>query len=174
MPNQTESDYYKQLTIYKAGVLIWKLVPPVFILLGTIGNSLSILVLTRRSIRVSTTALLLTVLACSDLLVLYSGLLRQWLIYLFNTDVRHISEAGCKIHTWLVYSSLDFSAWILIILTLERVICSWLPHRAKTVCTKKTAVSILIAVVMFILVKNSHILYGMVFKIKKTKGHKSN
>ncbi|KAH3709261.1 thyrotropin-releasing hormone receptor-like [Dreissena polymorpha] len=169
MSNQTESDYYKQLTIYKAGVLIWKVVPPVFILLGTIGNCLSILVLTRRSIRVSTTALFLTVLACSDLLVLYSGLLRQWLIYLYNTDVRHISEAGCKIHTWLVYSSLDFSAWIIIILTLERVISSWLPHRAKTMCTNKTAVFILIAVCVFILVKNSHFLYGLVFEIANEK-----
>ncbi|KAH3857069.1 hypothetical protein DPMN_099667 [Dreissena polymorpha] len=91
MTNQTDSDCYKQLSIYKAGVIIWKVVPPVFILLGTIGNSLSILVLNRRSIRVSTMALFLTVLACSDLLVLYSGLLRQWLIYLFYTDVRHIS-----------------------------------------------------------------------------------
>ena len=83
MSNQTGSEYYEQLGLYKAGVLIWKVVPPILILLGTIGNSLSILVLTRRSIRVSTTALFLTVLACVDLLVLYSGLLRQWLIYLF-------------------------------------------------------------------------------------------
>ncbi|KAH3815956.1 FMRFamide receptor-like [Dreissena polymorpha] len=174
MPNHTDSDYYKQIRIYKAGVLIWKVVPPGLILLGTIGNFLSILVLTRRSIRVSTTALFLTVLACSDLLVLYSGLLRQWLIYLLKTDIRHISEAGCKIHVWLVYSSLDFSAWILIILTLERVICSWLPHRAKTVCTKNTAVAILIVVGMFILVKNSHFLYGMVFKITNETNTKPN
>ena len=126
MDNQTDSEYYKQLSIYKAGILIWKVVPPVLLLLGTIGNSLSILVLTRRSIRASTTALFLTVLAFSDLLGLYSGLLRQWVIYLFKTDVRHVSEAGCKINAWLVYSSLDYSAWIHIIVTWERVILCWL------------------------------------------------
>ncbi|KAH3848485.1 G-protein coupled receptor daf-37-like [Dreissena polymorpha] len=165
MSNQSEGDTYEQLGLYKASILIWKIVPPILILLGTIGNSLSILVLTRRSIRVSTTALVLTVLACSDLLVLYSGPLRQWLVFLFKTDVRHVSEAGCKINMWLVYSSLDFSAWILIIVTLERMVSAWLPHRAKTVCTQRNAVVFLIAVGVFILAINSHMLYGMVFKI---------
>ncbi|KAH3836759.1 FMRFamide receptor-like [Dreissena polymorpha] len=171
MTNETENDHYKQLGLYKASILIWKIVPPILILLGTIGNSLSILVLTRRSIRVSSTALFLTVLACSDLLVLYSGLLRQWLIYLFDTDVRNLSEAGCKINVWLVYSSLDFSAWILIVLTLERVVSTWMPHRARTLCTKKTAFAFIIAVGVFILGINSHILYGIGYKITQDENY---
>ncbi|KAH3848486.1 hypothetical protein DPMN_090853 [Dreissena polymorpha] len=166
MCNQTDIDYYKQLGLYRASVLIWKIVPPILILLGTIWNSLFILILTRRSIRVSTTVLFLTVLACSDLLVLYSGLLRQWLIYLFNTDVRNISEAGCKINMWMVYSSLDFSAWTLIIVTFDRVVSAWLPYRVRTVCTKKTAVAVLLAVGVFILAINAHMLYGMVYHIE--------
>lgn len=155
---------YTTFPEYKAGILIWKVVPPILILLGTVGNSLSILVLTRKSIRSSTTALYLTVLAFSDLLVLYSGLLRQWIRFLFNEDVRHVSQFGCKLNIWLVYSSLDFSAWILIAVTLERVISAWLPHNAKTVCTRKSAAAFLISIGVFVLVLNSHLLYGMVFK----------
>lgn len=155
---------YTTYTSYKAGVLIWQVVPPILILLGTVGNCLSIYVLTRKSIRVSTTALYLTVLAFSDLAVLYSGLLRQWLIYLFDTDVRHVSQTGCKINIWLVYCSLDFSAWILIVVTLERVISAWLPHSARNVCTKKSAVAFLLTIGVFVLALNSHLLYGMVFK----------
>ncbi|XP_052280996.1 neuromedin-U receptor 2-like [Dreissena polymorpha] len=168
MSNETDSDNmaYTEFGLYKAGILIWKVVPPILILVGTIGNSLSILVLTRRSIRVSTTALFLTVLACSDLLVLYSGLLRQWLIYLFDTDVRHISEAGCKISMWLVYSSLDFSAWILILVTLERVVLAWFPHHGRIVSNRKSAVACLAVICGFILGINAHMLYGMVFKIE--------
>lgn len=166
MSNATEPEEdYTTFPAYKAGVAIWKTVPPILILLGTIGNSLSIFVLTRKSIRASTTALYLTVLAFSDLAVLYSGLLRQWLIYLFDTDVRHYSEAGCKINIWLVYCSLDFSAWILIIVTLERVISAWFPHNAKSVCTKKSAVAFLLSIGIFILALNSHLLYGMLFKV---------
>ncbi|XP_060576924.1 FMRFamide receptor-like [Ruditapes philippinarum] len=154
---------------FKAGELIWKIVPPILIILGTVGNCLSILVLTRRCIRSSTTALFLTVLAFSDLFVLYTGLLRQWLIHLFEVDVRTISEFGCKLNIWMVYSSLDFSAWILIVVTLERVISAWLPHKAKSLCTKKYAVALLIAVIVFILLLNSHMLYGMVFRDTTTE-----
>lgn len=163
MANVSDDDYtsYKE---YKAGILIWKIVPPILILFGTVGNGLSIIVLTRRSIRSSTTALYLTVLAFSDLFVLYSGLLRQWLRFLFETDVRHVSEFGCKLNIWLVYCSLDYSAWILLLVTLERVISAWLPHNARTLCTKNSAAAVLISVGVFILCLNAHLLYGMVFK----------
>ncbi|KAL4227922.1 hypothetical protein ACF0H5_013361 [Mactra antiquata] len=162
-------DAFTSLSTYKAGVMIWKVVPPILILLGTVGNVLSILVLTRKSIRTSTTAVYLTVLACSDLSVLYSGLLRQWLIYQFEVDVRKISEFGCKLNILLVYSSLDFSAWILIAVTLERVISAWFPHNARSVCTKKSAVAFLITIGVFLLCLNSHLLYGMTFKYNTTE-----
>ncbi|KAL4227266.1 hypothetical protein ACF0H5_012712 [Mactra antiquata] len=150
----------ESITEYKASVFIWKFVPPILILLGTAGNTLSILTLRRKSIRSSTTALYLTVLAFSDLTVLHTGLLRQWLRYAFAVDVRAISEIGCKIHIWLVYSSLDCSAWILVVLTIERVVSVWLPHRAKGLCTKFTAAVSLILIGVFVLSLNSHLLYG--------------
>ena len=109
MANLTE-DYYMFTTIpeFQASELIWKLVPPILIIFGSIGNTLSIVVLTRKSMRNSTTTLYLTFLAFSDILVLYTGLLRQWIFYVFEYDIRIVSEVGCKIHLCLVYTSLDF------------------------------------------------------------------
>ena len=161
---EEEYDDYTTYPEYQAGILIWKVVPPILILLGTIGNILSIVVLTRKSIKASTTALYLTFLAASDLCVLYTGLLRQWIIHLFEYDVRHLGEAVCKIHLWLVYTSLDFSAWILIAVTLERVISAWCPYSAKTKCSRKYATALLIAILLFLFALNSHMLYGMVNK----------
>lgn len=168
MATTTEDYVYDDYTTYpeyKAGILIWKVVPPILIVVGTIGNLLSIVVLTRRSIRVSTTALYLTFLACSDLVVLYSGLLRQWLLFLWEYDLRHMSETACKLNIWLVYSSLDFSAWILIAVTLERVISAWCPYSAKTKCSRKYATALIITVLVFLLGLNSHLLYGMVNRV---------
>ncbi|KAK3594349.1 hypothetical protein CHS0354_019258 [Potamilus streckersoni] len=144
----------------KAGIMLWSVIPPILISFGTVGNILSIIVLTRRSIRSSTTALYLTVLAFSDLVVLYTGLLRQWLNFLWQEDVRNISELSCKIHLWFVYISLDFSAWILIAVTLERVISSWFPHSAKSLCSRKRAASLMIAIFIFLLILNGHLLFG--------------
>ena len=160
----TVEDDYTSFPAYKAAAIIWKVVSPILIIFGTVGNSLCIYVLTRRSIRSSTTALYLTALAFSDLAVLYSGLLRQWLVYLFDVDVRQLNEVGCKLNIWLVYCSLDFSAWILLVVTLERVISAWLPHNYRSVCTKKSALSLILAIGVFMLALNSHLLYGMVFK----------
>ena len=165
--NTTEDEYYEDYTTYpeyQAGVLIWKVVPPILILLGTIGNILSIVVLTRKSIKTSTTALYLTFLAASDLCVLYTGLLRHWIRYVFNYDLRQLSEVVCKIHIWLVYSSLDFSAWIIIAFTLERVISVWCPISAKTKCSRKYATALLITILLFLLALNSHMLYGKINK----------
>ena len=146
---------------FQASALIWKVVPPILIAFGTLGNTLSIVVRTRKSIRRLTIALYLTVLAASDLLVLYTGLLRQWLLYLFDFDIRDVSKSFCKIHPWLVYSSLDFSAWILIAVTLDRTVAAWFPHSMKTKCSSRHAVFLIVGILMFVLGLNSHLLYGM-------------
>ena len=161
MANSTE-DYYTTFLEYQASEVIWKVVPPVLILFGSIGNILSIVVLTRKSIRNSATALYLTFLAFSDILVLYTGLLRQWIFYVFEYDIRHLSEAVCKIHLWLVYTSLDFSAWILMALTMERVMATWWPFRARRLCSRLNAAVIIMAILFLLLAINSHFMYGMI------------
>ena len=155
---------YHSYSEYKASIIIWKTVPPLLITFGTGGNILSIVVLTRKSIRKSTTAIFLIFLTFSDLCVLYTGLFRQWLIYLINTDIRYLSEAFCKIHTWLVYSSLDFSAWIIISVTLERIIAVWCPYSHNSKCSRQIALICIITLLAFILGLNAHLLYGMVDK----------
>ena len=161
--NETSLEY-QSYSEYKAGIIIWKTVPPVLITFGTCGNILSIVVLTRKSIRKSTTAIFLIFLTFSDLCVLYTGLFRQWLIYLIDIDIRHFSEVFCKIHTWLVYSSLDFSAWIIISVTLERIIAVWCPYSHNTKCSRQTAIVCIITLLIFVLSLNAHLLYGMVDK----------
>ena len=54
-------------------------IPPVLIMLGTLGNFLTILILSRRSMRRNATYIYLIVLAIADIIVLYMGLLRMWI-----------------------------------------------------------------------------------------------
>ncbi|KAH3874342.1 hypothetical protein DPMN_037584 [Dreissena polymorpha] len=53
--------------------LLWKIVAPLFFTIGTVGNILSIIVLTRRNTRKSSTAVYLTALSLSDLIVINTG-----------------------------------------------------------------------------------------------------
>ena len=160
-PDADDSEDYMNYDEYQAGVTFWKVFPVLFIVLGTIGNILSIFILCRKNIRKSTCAFYLIVLAVSDLVVLYSGLFRRWMDATFSFDIRKLSNEMCKFDTLLVYMSLDFSAWILVAVTAERVALVWFPHSAKSKCTKRSAAWILGSIFIFLMGINGHILYGM-------------
>lgn len=147
---------------FHVGKNLWKYCSPVMLILGTIGNVFSILILTRKSLRIqATTAVYLVALSLNDLAVLYTGLFRNWIWITFGIDFRHFSEPGCKVHMWMTYNTLDVSAWILVVVTLERVGLVWHPQKIKFRCNKNTAVIVLLSVIGSIMLVNSHVLYGI-------------
>ncbi|XP_053395768.1 neuromedin-U receptor 2-like [Mercenaria mercenaria] len=158
-------DILNQYSEYRNAVRIWKTVPPIFIALGTMGNLLTIVVLMRSKSRVSSTAIYLSALAVSDLLVLWTGLLRQWINYMFDIDVRHLSVAGCKIHIFTVYFATQCSSWLLVAVTSERFVGVWLPHKVKRGCTPRIAIVTISVIVGCLMLLNVHWLYGMGVKV---------
>ncbi|XP_041363509.1 B2 bradykinin receptor-like [Gigantopelta aegis] len=89
----------RELAEYKVAVALWKYMSPCLMLLGLVGNTLSFVVLSKSSMRKTTTSLYLRFLAVFDSLVLYSGLMRHWIIYITVYDIREYNSAVCKIHT---------------------------------------------------------------------------
>ena len=146
---------------YQAAQKIWKVVPPILLALGTVGNLLSIIVLLKKTTRKSSTAVYLTTLACTDLLVLWTGLLRQWIKYLFKIDVRHLSQFGCKLHVFLVYAGTQMASWILVAVTTERFIGVWCPHKVKMGCTPATACTVVTIICILISCLNAHWFFGV-------------
>ncbi|XP_067681079.1 galanin receptor type 2-like [Haliotis asinina] len=150
LPNQETAD------------LLWQIISPILLLVGTVGNLLSIVVLTRKGMRKSNMSKYLTCLAVADLVVLLLGLPREWACHMYDEDIRDIHEAVCKIHTWLLYSSLHTSAWILVSVTIERTVFVWNPLRYKVFCTKRIATFCMISVTGLCLLLNSHFLFFFV------------
>ncbi|XP_062579747.1 FMRFamide receptor-like [Saccostrea cucullata] len=131
------------------------------IVLGTVGNIFSIVILLRKNLRRHTTVIYLVTLSLNDLVVLYTGLLRNWIKITFGIDVRLFSEFSCKFHLWMVYLSVDISAWLLVTVTLERVALVWFPHASKHRCNKHVAGIILGSLIGILMLVNAHILYGI-------------
>ena len=93
----------------------------------------------------------------TDLLVLNLGLLRHFLVALMGYDlVRTYSQDSCKIHTFLVYFLGQFSAWVLLLVTVERFISVWFPFKARYLCTYKQAAIGLVILAVFISSANVH------------------
>ena len=118
---------------------IWKISSPIVMTLGTIGNTLAIVVLSKKKMRRMPSSLILIVLAVSDLLMLYIGLLRHCIREYTGVDIRYFTLTGCRIHIFLVYFINHLSAWLLVAVALERFISVWFPFRAKTICTHRNA-----------------------------------
>ncbi|XP_045160733.2 thyrotropin-releasing hormone receptor-like [Mercenaria mercenaria] len=149
-----------EYTEHKIAVILWKLFPPMCLGVGTFGNILTIIILMQRRNRQSSTAIYLTALAVADLLVLWAGLLRQWIKYTFETDLVNLSVIWCKTQVFLVYIGFQCSSWFLVAVTSERFIAVWFPHKARFVCNPKNSCVIIVMITSFIVLLNTHWYYG--------------
>lgn len=139
--------------------IIFVYVSPCVIFIGTVANILSILVLSKKTMRRSTTMFYLLILSSADLLVLYTGLLRYWIIMAFDIDIRLHSDFICKLHAFLVYFSLDFASWILVAVTMDRCISVMRPLKARLCCTHNVSKVIVVVLVVAMVFINSHLFF---------------
>ena len=112
-------------------------IAPSLLFVALIGNLVAFAVFSMPSYRHSLTSMLFRVLAVADTMavVIFDG---------FGTLPRIVSgknfivrnTATCKFFVPLHMWSRSFSAWVLVIVGLERIICILYPHRAKVVNTK--------------------------------------
>lgn len=115
---------YKSFHIYHlinclVGTDMWYFFSPLLLAFGGIGNILCIIVLARKS-RNNPTIVYLCLLAGMDMLVLFTGLLRNYVRQLVGFDMRSIGSHFCKVHIFLTYSFMHISAYILVAVTLNR------------------------------------------------------
>nr|KAG5693420.1 hypothetical protein BaRGS_009893 [Batillaria attramentaria] len=120
-----------------AANLSWKIGSPIILTVGTIGNTMSILILRKMAAEASTFPLLLTALAVADLGLLYVGLLPYWVSLQFGFSLLNYSEVSCKLLAWFYYSLGLMSAWFLVAITVHRVVVVIWPHRARATCTRR-------------------------------------
>lgn len=153
--NQSSSGYPITLTI-------WLTVPPLLVVIGTFGHVLTIVVLTQRRNRNNSIARYLIALAVADLIALWTGCLRKWILYMYDVDVRNLSTIVCKLHLYLTCFASQSSSMLIVIVTLERLVGVWLPLKRKRTCTPGTALAVITTFAAVIGFLNSHLLYGLV------------
>jgi hypothetical protein len=83
------------------------------VIVGTIFNTLSFLICIR--IRNNNTFIFLAFLSISDIFCLYYWNLHHFLNTIFDIDWKANTQFQCKIGSFLQYSFLQISAWLLVI-----------------------------------------------------------
>jgi hypothetical protein len=99
-------DFLKILGCYSLGLAIF----------GTIGNLIIFYVSLKTS--KNSTFILLRYLAISDVIALYFWNLNDFSISILNFDLENHSLFLCRFGSWIQFSSLQSSAWIIVILYL--------------------------------------------------------
>lgn len=126
------------------------------LVIGTIGNVLSLVILTRKPMRKLSTYTYLAVLSMTDTLVLYIGLLRIWVSEITGKDVREHASWMCKTTNVLGYTVSDYSVWLIIAMTVERWIAVCLPLKAPSMCNRKRAFIAILGIFFLLLSVNFH------------------
>ena len=138
---------------------LWRYLPPFLIVLGTVGNIVSITVLRRKPLR--SVSFFLTALAFADTLVLYVGFCHDW-IYTISDEklsIRNTSVVLCRIQRFLLGSAKWMSAWILVAITLQRALSVWLPIRSRWLCKGLTKSAILFTMLLCSCGFNLHVFW---------------
>ncbi|KAK8742479.1 hypothetical protein OTU49_001905 [Cherax quadricarinatus] len=126
--------------------VVQRVLVPVVLIVGVVGNAVTIVVLTRRQMRSSTNNYL-TALAISDLL---------YLVFIFSLSIRHHPGMSRPHHwfywhysryaLWLTDASSSTSIWLTVTFTIERYIAVCHPIKGKVFCTESRAKRVIVAV----------------------------
>lgn len=129
------------------------------IVLGTVGNILSLVTVTfYRSLRAST-RLLFFFLAVVDLGAIYSAGVRYWQLAVFKYDVRDENAIACRVHTFVVYMAFSMSHWTLCLIATERFCLTVIPLKVTYFKNVKFIVGLLILLTSLAVLKNG-LLFG--------------
>ena len=151
---QSEMDSNRALVMTLIRTLV-----PVIVLMGTVGNALSFCVLVRRRMRSTPMYFYLTLLAVADTFVLYVSAFKVWIRALTQFEVLHVSNVGCKLIMFILLCSFYMSAWLVVLVTLDRFLVIWFPFRGYLLMRIRQARLTAAVLAVVVVVYNVHIFW---------------
>ena len=143
-----------------AADIIYVYVSPFLLFFGTVGNILSLVVLSKLSREVFSTCIYLAVLAVVDLLVLYTRCGNDWLRQVASLDLSNMlmvySESICKVYPFVFNFLFHLSKWLIVAMAVEGFIATKYPHKVPTMCTLSRAQAVILLLTVLLVCVNIH------------------
>lgn len=137
---ETEADVGLEFA-YKIGDFLTHYYTPALVLIGSIGNILSVIVFFRTKLRKLSSSYYLAALGISDTCFLF-GAFVSWLNYI-NINIYN-KDYYCQFFTYVSGLCSFLSVWFVVAFTVERFIAVLYPLKRQTMCTVKRACTVLI------------------------------
>ena len=142
---------------------------PIFLLVGIVGNSLSIVTVTNKHCKKSSYTVFLTALAIADLLTLILSIADRWIIETFNVPMETIGPVYCRLQLFFASLFSGLSLWTIVLLAVERTFSIYKPIKARSVCKPKTALKTMAVLTVILLGYSSHYIYGSKLGIRQDR-----
>ncbi|CAF2215319.1 unnamed protein product [Rotaria magnacalcarata] len=145
----------KTRPIFTSIIIILKVYPVLLLVLGSLGNLLSFCVLLRANMRRYSTFCYLACLALVDLGVIITFCINFISLYHFNNDIQD-EPFACNLFAFCIYFLPQYSSWILVAVSIDRVISAKYLRLAKTWSKPKHSVLVTLILGLFLGILNSH------------------
>lgn len=142
-------------TLFTFMIIILKVYPVLVFTLGSFGNLLSFCVLIRTGMRRYSTFCYLACLALVDLGVIITFSINFISLYHFDYDIQQ-EAFKCKLYAFCIYFLPQYSSWILVAVSIDRVISAKYLRLAKTWSKPKHSVLVTFLLGIFLGILNSH------------------
>lgn len=146
---------------------LWRTVPCVQLLIGTFGNIMNVVILSRRRIRKYSTTVYLICLAVADLTILWTMTFPKMLQYGFDIYVRAENEVLCRVLPWLSYSAGSYSVLLLAAVTIERLILTRWPVYARSNLNRRKSFTAALSILVFTSALSAHLPFGYQIQISQ-------
>jgi len=143
------------ITSLSLNYVIWVFVMPVALLVGIVGNVLSIVVLQSKAFRRTTTGVYLPITAVADTIHVVVGC-QEILEVAGIFSAREYNVWACRAYKVIYYTSGDAAIWLLVAFTFDRFVAVCFPLRKRRVCRWKRAVIASATIIFLSLAKNFH------------------
>ncbi|CAF1639838.1 unnamed protein product, partial [Didymodactylos carnosus] len=157
MDNHTNSLILKWIVRIIGGLLI---------AIGSIGNTLSALTLSRKKLRVQVTSIYLIALALSDLGNVFFSVLNFYLVRISEqNNMRLYNNIACKLHIFFTYYFINLSPTLLVAVSVQRYLAIAKHHYSKRHCTVKNAYIIITLIVAISFCIQMH--WGIFYELRR-------
>lgn len=149
----------------EASDMLKKIFTPFLLVMGLIGNLLSIAIFSKPHMRKQTTFRYLTYLSVFDLSTLLTGYGQTFFQVYFDLDIRLINEFSCKFHSFLVYFFSQSSSMILICMSIDRTIVIATKYGKKMSTIEITKKFLMFIIASNIIINLHFILFARIIEI---------
>lgn len=150
---------YKKPAVFVFGQNFFAYLTPVILIVGIIGNSLSLAVFTTKHMRKMSASTYLAALSIADICTLVFYVFVEWLrrglVYLLpEAKLKFLDSNGfCQVLLYLSYVSRTMSTWIIVLFTIERFMGICFPLKTFKRKSKKVILGMLLLSCLSVLYK---------------------